>query len=70
MKGISSRLSPLIAVNRKAPALLHRQIYDAYRTMIADGRLRPGQRDHERFATPTTFGMGSEFRILDHRGRL
>lgn len=34
----------MIAVDRKAPEPLHRQIYNAYRTAILDGRLRPGQR--------------------------
>jgi len=34
----------MITVDRKAPKALHRQIYDAYRTTIVDGRLRPGQR--------------------------
>lgn len=34
----------MIAVDRKAPQALHRQIYNAYRTAILDYRLRPGQR--------------------------
>ncbi len=34
----------MIAVNRRAAKALHRQIYDAYRTAIVDGSLRPGQR--------------------------
>jgi len=34
----------MIAVDRKAPKALHRQIYDAYRTAIVDGGLYPGQR--------------------------
>ena len=34
----------MIVVNRRAAKALHRQIYDAYRTAIVDGSLRPGQR--------------------------
>ena len=34
----------MIAVNRKGPKALHRQIHDAYRAAIVDGSLRPGQR--------------------------
>ena len=41
---MASGILPMIAVNRKAPKALHRQIYDAYRAAIVDGSLRPGQR--------------------------
>jgi len=34
----------MIAVDRKAAKPLHRQIYDAYRTAIVGGSMRPGQR--------------------------
>jgi GntR family transcriptional regulator/MocR family aminotransferase len=34
----------MIAINRKAPTALHRQIYESYRTAIVEGSLRPGQR--------------------------
>jgi GntR family transcriptional regulator/MocR family aminotransferase len=44
MKRVASGILPLIAVNRDASTALHRQIYDAYRTAIVDGSLRPGQR--------------------------
>src|SRR6202034_3074671 len=44
MKRVASGIFPMITVDRKAPKALHRQIYDAYRTTIVDGRLRPGQR--------------------------
>jgi GntR family transcriptional regulator / MocR family aminotransferase len=47
----------MIAVDRKAPKPLHRQIYDAYRTTIVDGRLRPGQR------IPSTRMLASELGI-------
>ncbi len=44
MKRVASGILPVIAINRKAPQALHRQIYDSYRTAIVDGSLRPGQR--------------------------
>jgi GntR family transcriptional regulator/MocR family aminotransferase len=44
MKRVASGILPIIAIDRKAPKALHRQIYDAYRGAIVDGRLRPGQR--------------------------
>jgi len=47
----------MIAVDRKAPKALHRQIYDAYRTAIVDGRLHPGQR------IPSTRVLASEIRV-------
>ena len=34
---------PMIAVQRKSEKTLHRQIYDAFRAMILDRRLQPGQ---------------------------
>ncbi|HEY2171648.1 MAG TPA: PLP-dependent aminotransferase family protein [Candidatus Angelobacter sp.] len=43
MKRVSGGFSPVIAVDRKAKDPLHRQIYDAYRAMIVDLRLRAGQ---------------------------
>ena len=44
----------MIAVNRKAPKALHRQIYDAFRAAIVNGSLRPGQR------IPSTRVLASE----------
>jgi GntR family transcriptional regulator/MocR family aminotransferase len=44
MKRVASGILPVIAVDRKGPKPLHRQIYDAYRTAIVEGSLRPGQR--------------------------
>jgi GntR family transcriptional regulator/MocR family aminotransferase len=57
MKKIASGILPIIAVDRKAPKALHRQIYDAYRTAIADGSLRPGQR------MPSTRVLASEIGV-------
>src|ERR1700693_955195 len=54
MKRVASGILPMIAVNRKAPKALHRQIYDAYRAAIVDGSLRPGQR------IPSTRVLASE----------
>ena len=47
----------MIAVDRKAPKALHRQIYDAYRAAIVDGGLRPGQR------IPSTRVLASELGV-------
>jgi len=47
----------MIAVDRKAPKALHRQIYDAYRASIVDGRLRPRQR------IPSTRVLASELGV-------
>lgn len=44
MKLVPSGIPPVIAVDRRAPLALHRQIYDGYRAAIVEGRLRPGQR--------------------------
>lgn len=44
MKRSPSGLAPVIALDRKSSQPLHRQIYEAYRTAIVEGRLRPGQR--------------------------
>jgi GntR family transcriptional regulator/MocR family aminotransferase len=57
MKRVASGILPIIAVNRKGPKALHRQIYDAYRAAIVDGSLRPGQR------IPSTRVLASEIRV-------
>lgn len=57
MKRVASGLVPVIALNRKAPVPLHRQIYDAYRAAIVGGRLRPGQR------VPSTRVLASEIHV-------
>jgi GntR family transcriptional regulator / MocR family aminotransferase len=44
MKRVASGILPMIAVDRKAPKPLQRQIYDAYRDAIAARTLRSGQR--------------------------
>jgi len=44
VKRVASAILPLIVVDRKAPAALYQQIYDAYRSAIVGRMLRPGQR--------------------------
>src|SRR5271166_4371645 len=57
MKRVASGIVPIIASNRKAPKALHRQIYEAYRTAIVDGSLRPRQR------IPSTRVLASEIGV-------
>ena len=57
MKRVASGILPIIAINRKAPTALHKQIYDAYREAIVDGSLRPGQR------IPSTRVLASEIGV-------
>jgi GntR family transcriptional regulator/MocR family aminotransferase len=57
MKRVASGVLPVIAVDRKAPKPLHRQIYDSYRAAIAKGGLRPGQR------IPSTRVLASEIGV-------
>jgi GntR family transcriptional regulator/MocR family aminotransferase len=57
MKKTSSAVVPVIAVNRKADRPLHNQIYDAYRALIVNGNLRPGQQ------LPSTRALTSELKV-------
>ena len=57
MRKVSSAINPIIAVDRKAPGPLYRQIYDGYRAAIMSGALHPGQR------VPSTRGLASELGI-------
>jgi GntR family transcriptional regulator / MocR family aminotransferase len=57
MKKVPSGIVPVIAVDRKAPKALHRQIYDAYRTAIVERTLRSGQK------VPSTRGLAAELGI-------
>lgn len=57
MKRVASGILPLITVDRKASQPLHRQIYDAHRTAILNGSLRPGQR------IPSTRVLASELGV-------
>jgi GntR family transcriptional regulator/MocR family aminotransferase len=57
LKRVADGILPMIAVDRKAAKALHRQIYDAYRTAIVDGGLRPRQR------IPSTRVLASEIGV-------
>ncbi|TMQ25093.1 MAG: PLP-dependent aminotransferase family protein [Deltaproteobacteria bacterium] len=50
-------LGPIIALDRRLAAPLHRQLYEGYREAILDGRLRPGQR------LPSTRSLARELQI-------
>src|ERR1700678_1330504 len=43
MKNPSIGISPIIIIDRKAATPLHKQIYNAFRTAILRGDIRPGQ---------------------------
>src|ERR1700721_360718 len=64
MKRVASGILPVIAVDRKGPKPLHRQIYDAYRAAIVEGSLRPGQRVPSPRALPAELGV-SGFPVLN-----
>src|SRR5579872_4144317 len=42
-KSLQGGLLPVVAVARGSSVPLHRQIYDAFRSMVLDHRLQPGQ---------------------------
>ena len=41
---VPSGISPVVTINRKAETPLYRQVYEAFRSAIMDGRLRAGER--------------------------
>jgi GntR family transcriptional regulator/MocR family aminotransferase len=57
MKKVPSAVSPVIAVDRKAAKPLHKQIYDAYRSMIVSRNLGAGQQ------IPSTRALAIELKI-------
>jgi GntR family transcriptional regulator/MocR family aminotransferase len=69
MKRVASGILPVIAVDRKASKPLHRQIYDAYRSAVVDGRLRPGQRIPSTRVLATELGV-SRFPVLNAYSQL
>jgi GntR family transcriptional regulator/MocR family aminotransferase len=69
MKRVASGILPMIAVDRKAAKALHRQIYDAYRTAIVDGSLRPGQRIPSTRVLAAELGV-SRFPVLNAYAQL
>src|ERR1700679_1180741 len=54
---------PMIAVHRKGDKPLHRQIYDAFRAMILERRLQPGQQIPSTRALAVELGI-SRFPVL------
>jgi GntR family transcriptional regulator / MocR family aminotransferase len=54
---MSVAITPIIAIDRKSRMPLYRQIYDAYRSTIVNGTLRPGQR------VPSTRGLAIELGV-------
>jgi GntR family transcriptional regulator/MocR family aminotransferase len=69
MKRAASGILPVIAVDRKAAKALHTQIYDAYRTAIVSGSLRPRQRIPSTRVLATELGV-SRFPVLNAYAQL
>jgi GntR family transcriptional regulator/MocR family aminotransferase len=69
MKKVASGIFPLIVIDRKSAKALHRQIYDAYRTAVVDGVLRPGQRIPSTRELATGLGV-SRFPVLNAYAQL
>jgi GntR family transcriptional regulator/MocR family aminotransferase len=57
MAKMSEVIAPVVAVDRKSPDPLHKQIYDGFRAAIVRGNLRPGQR------VPASRSLGVELKI-------
>lgn len=69
MKRVASGILPIIAVDRSASKALHRQIYDAYRAAIIDGRLHPRQRIPSSRSLASELGV-SRFPVLNAYAQL
>ena len=69
MKRAASGIVPVIAIDRKAAKALHTQIYDAYRTAIVSGSLRPRQRIPSTRVLATELGV-SRFPVLNAYSQL
>jgi GntR family transcriptional regulator / MocR family aminotransferase len=57
MREAAPGILPTIPFDRRSKVPFHRQIYEAYRRAILEGRLRPGQR------LPSTRGLSAELQI-------
>jgi GntR family transcriptional regulator/MocR family aminotransferase len=57
MRNVSTQISPIIVVDRKATTPLHKQIYNAFRTAILQGDIRPGQQ------IPSSRELASEIHV-------
>src|SRR5271166_6584610 len=69
MKRAASGIVPMIVVDRKAAKALHTQIYEAYRTAIVTGSLRPRQRIPSTRVLATELGV-SRFPVLNAYSQL
>jgi GntR family transcriptional regulator/MocR family aminotransferase len=69
MKRVASGILPIITIDRKAPKPLHKQIYDAYRTAILAGNLRPRQRIPSSRMLASEIGV-SRFPVLNAYAQL
>ena len=54
---VPSGISPVITINRKAETPIYRQVYEAFRSAIMDGRLLAGER------IPSTRALALELRV-------
>jgi GntR family transcriptional regulator/MocR family aminotransferase len=66
---VSAAVSPVIAVDRKAPRPMHKQIYDGYREAIVRGNLRSGQQIPSTRALAVELGI-SRIPVLDAYAQL
>jgi GntR family transcriptional regulator/MocR family aminotransferase len=57
MAKVSEVIAPVIAVDRRNPNPLHKQVYDGFRVAIVRGNLRPGQR------VPSSRSLSVELKI-------
>jgi len=57
MRRVRATLMPSLAIDRRAPRPIYRQIYEGLRSAIIEGRLRPGQ------GVPSTRTLASELQI-------
>ena len=69
MKRVASGFLPMLAVDRKLGQPLHRQIYEAFRSAIVQGRLRPGQRIPSSRVLAVEIGV-SRFPVLNAYAQL
>lgn len=69
MKRVASGIFPFFAVDRTTAKALHRQIYDAYRGAIIEGRLRPRQRIPSSRSLASELGV-SRFPVLNAYAQL
>ena len=69
MQKVPSGIVPMVAVDRKAPEALYKQIYDSYRKSIAERRLRSGQRIPSTRALASELGV-SRFPVLNAYAQL